>query len=238
MARRGAGISWTLLLTLAVWLAGGRCGLAQAAAEAGAAGSAANSAGGAARGSGGSIGSALGRIGAKVEESTSTAIPVASTGANRAKSPGAAPRSTQVSPMRTPAGKDGAPVVTGPPPHIHFDVVSFKRCSSAGSSDVDLPADGDYVAYHCQPLSRMISFAYSGAATSNINLSGYPSWVETDLYDFAANVAAEDLSTWQKMGPHAQKAAVRGLLTDRLRLKIHVDTTQKPETGNAEVEGL
>jgi uncharacterized protein (TIGR03435 family) len=103
---------------------------------------------------------------------------------------------------------------------------------------VDLPADGDYVAYHCQPLSRMISSAYAGGTTSNINLSGYPSWVETDPYDFAANVAAEDIATWQKIGPNAQRSAVRGLLAEELKLKIHVDTTQKPEAGNAQVGGI
>jgi len=38
-------------------------------------------------------------------------------------------------------------------------------------------------------LSRMIDFAYTGATASNFNLSGDPSWVETDLYDFEAMVA-------------------------------------------------
>ena len=240
MAGRGTYVSWAVLLTAAVWLAGAEPGLAQAAAEAGAVEGAANSAGGAARGTGGAIGSALGRIGSKVEASTSTATPAASAGTNRTRSQGTTSRSTQVIPASNPAGKgeaqSGTITVTGPQPHIRFDVVSFKRCAGGGSTNVDLPADGDSVAYHCQPVSRMISFAYSGATTSNINLSGSPSWVETDLYDFEANVAAEDSATWQKMGANARRAAVRGLLAEELKLKIHMDATPKPE--NAEVGGI
>ncbi len=101
---------------------------------------------------------------------------------------------------------------------------------------MDLPADGDYVALHCQPLSRMIDFAYTGATAPSSNLSGDPSWVETDLYDFEAKVAEEDVDTWQQMGLNARRLAVRGLLAEELKLKIHVDTTPKP--GKAEVDGL
>lgn len=235
MAKYGACVSWAVLLTVTVGLAGAGSGLAQAAAEAGAAEGAANSAGGAAKGAGGAIGSALGRIGAKVESSTSTATPAASAGANRTKPQGAASRSTHAIPASVPVGGNGAQSgtvrVMGPPPHIHFDVVSFKRCGGGASTNVDLPADGDYVADHCQPLSQMISFAYSDATTSNINLSGYPSWVGTDLYDFEANVAAEDTATWQRMGLNARRAAVRGLLNEELKLKTH-------EAGNSEVGGI
>jgi hypothetical protein len=57
-----------------------------------------------------------------------------------------------VAPARISAGAGGAQPVTftvlGPQPQIHFDVVSFKRCAGLGSSEVDLPTDGDYVAYH------------------------------------------------------------------------------------------
>jgi uncharacterized protein (TIGR03435 family) len=126
--------------------------------------------------------------------------------------------------------------VVGPPPQIHFDVVSFKRCAAGGSSKVDLPTDGDYVASHCQPVSRIISFAYAGATAVNFNLSGYPSWVETDLYDFEAKVADEDIATWQEMGLNARRVAVRGMLAEELKLKTHVDTTPKP--GKAEVDGI
>jgi uncharacterized protein (TIGR03435 family) len=101
---------------------------------------------------------------------------------------------------------------------------------------VDLPTDGDYVAYHCQPVFRIIYFAYAGADTSNFSLSGYPTWVETDLYDFEAKVAGEDIATWQKMGLGARKSAMRGLLAKELKLKTHMDTMPNP--GKAEVNEI
>ncbi len=240
MARRVARVSWAVLLTGVVWLASTGSGLAQAAAEAAGAEAAASSAGGPARATGQTIGSVLGRMGAKVATSTQTATPAASAGAKSTKSQGAASGSTLVTPARIPPSgggvQPGTITVVGPPPQIHFDVVSFKRCAGGGSDKVDLPTDGDYIAYHCQPVFRIIYFAYTGATAIDFNLSGYPSWVETDLYDFEAMVAAEDMAAWQKMDLNARRAAVRGLLAEELKLKIHVDTTPKP--GQAEVDGI
>lgn len=136
-----------------------------------------------------------------------------------------------VLPADAPAGTDtGAPgiiTVAGPQPEIHFDVVSFQRCAgAAGPSKVDLPADGDSVTYHCQPVYRMLTFAYAGG--EDFNLTGYPSWVTTDLYDMQAKVAPEDLDAWLKMGLSARKLAVRKLLADQLKLKVKVNSTPKP----------
>jgi uncharacterized protein (TIGR03435 family) len=114
-----------------------------------------------------------------------------------------------------------------PAPKIRFDVVSFKRCADEGSKKVDMPADGDYVAAHCQPVAQLIYFAYLSAMASNVNLSGNPSWVETNLYDFEAKVAPEDIATWQKMGSNARRVSVRGLLAEELKLKVRVDATPK-----------
>jgi hypothetical protein len=240
MAKRVVRLSRAVLLTGVLWLAGTAGGLAQAAVEAAGIGAAASSAGGvAARSAGQTIGSVLGRTAAKLETSTPKATPAASPGA-KLKAQGAAAGSTLVTPARNSAGAGGAQhgtfTVLGAQPHIHFDVVSFKRCAGVGSSEVDLPTDGDYVAYHCQPVSRIISFAYPGATASHFNLSGYPSWVETDLYDFEAKVAEEDIAAWQEMDLNARRMAVRGMLAEELKLKIHVDTTPKP--GKTEVDGI
>jgi len=234
MARRVACVSRAVLLTGVIWLAGTASGLAQAAAEAAGIGAAASSAGGAAaRATGQTLGSVLGRTAAKLETSTPTATPAASAGAKRTKTQGAASGSTLVTPARISAGAGGAQpgtfTVLGPQPQIHFDVVSFKRCASVGSSEVDLPTDGDYLAYHCQPVSRIIYFAYAGATAFHFILSGYPSWVETDLYDFEAKVAEEDIATWQETDLNTRRVAVRGMLAEELKLKIHVDTTPKPD---------
>lgn len=241
MARRVECVSRAVLLTGVLWLADTASGLAQAAAEAAGAGAAASSAGAAAaRAAGQTIGSVLGRTAAKLESSPQTATPGASAGAKRTKAQGGPASGSTLTSARTPASEGGAQPATftvlGPQPQIHFDMVSFKRCAGVGSSEVDLPKDGDYVAYHCQPVFRIIYFAYTGATPSNFNLSGYPSWVETDLYDFEAKVAEEDIATWQEMGLNARRVAVRGMLAEELKLKIHVATTPKP--GKADVDGI
>ncbi len=239
MARRVVCVSRAVFLTGVVWLSGTASGLAQAAAEAAGGAAAASSVGGAAaRATGHTIGSVLGRTGARVETPTQTTTPAASAGPKRTKAQDAASGSALVTPAKISAGAGGAQpgtfTVLGPQPQIHFDGVSFKRCAGVGSSEVDLPTNGDYVAYHCQPVSRIIYFAYTGATA--FNLSGYPSWVETDLYDFEAKVAEEDIASWQEMGLNARRAAVRGMLAEELKLKIHVDTTPKPD--KAEVDRI
>ena len=104
-----------------------------------------------------------------------------------------------------------------------------------------MPADGDYVAFHCQPVSRILNFAYAGAGSSNANLSGYPGWVDADRYDFKAEVAGE-ADTWQKMSLDARRERVRRLLDDELKLVTHVLTTPQPasapEAGSAQVAGV
>ena len=150
MARRGACVSWAVLLIAVLWLAGTASGLAQAAAEAAGIGAAASSAGGAAaRATGQTIGSVLGRTGAKVETSTQTATPAVSARTNAQVGPSG---SILVTSTRIPASAGGAQAgtftVLGPPPQIHFDVVLFKQCAGVGSSCVP-PLACDAVTGHC-----------------------------------------------------------------------------------------
>jgi uncharacterized protein (TIGR03435 family) len=118
---------------------------------------------------------------------------------------------------------------TPPPPHIHFDVVLWKRCKDdavKGSTRVDMPMDSDFVAYHCQPIYRVIYFAFTGPGP--FRLSGHPSWVGDDLYDFQAKVTPDDIAAWKAMTINDRRIAVRDLLADQLKLQIHVDKTPQP----------
>jgi len=210
MAKRAAGWARAVLLIGGVWLAGVGSGFAQAGVEAGALGAAANSAAGAAsRATGQALGSVMGQAGAQVEAATPL-----SAGTADAPSSADAPQ----------GGVIGSAAV----PAIHFDAVSFTPCSTEGSNKVDLPMDGDYVAYHCQSVFRIIFFAYTGSPGFKFSLGGCPPWVETDLYNFEAKVAPDDVATWQTMGLNARRVVVQGLLADTLKLKIKVDTTPKP----------
>jgi bla regulator protein blaR1 len=116
-----------------------------------------------------------------------------------------------------------------PPPHVHFEVVSWKRCKDdaiKGSGRVDMPMDSDFVAYHCQPIHRIIYFAFTGQGP--FALSGHPSWVDDDLYEFQAKVAPEDIAVWKAMTINDRRIAVRDILADQLKLQIHVDKTPQP----------
>jgi uncharacterized protein (TIGR03435 family) len=115
-----------------------------------------------------------------------------------------------------------------PPPHIHFDVVLWKRCGpdAKANSKVDMPMDSDFVGYHCQPIQHIIYFAYVGSMP--FRLSGHPSWVETDLYEFQAKVAPDDIASWKALTINERRVAVRDVLADQLKLQIHVDKTPQP----------
>jgi uncharacterized protein (TIGR03435 family) len=113
------------------------------------------------------------------------------------------------------------------PPKIDFDVVSFKRCppDKYGTTKVDMPMTADYLAYHCESLSRIIYFAYYGSVKVYSLESGYPKWVDDDHYEFIVKVAAEDFPVWQKLDLPARRLLIRKVLADTVKLKIRVDNT-------------
>ena len=85
----------------------------------------------------------------------------------------------------------------------------------------------DYLAYHCEPLSRIIYFAYNGAVKV-YNLDGpYPKWVDDDRYEFIVKVAPEDFPAWQKLDLPARRLVIRKVLADAVKLKVRVDYTPK-----------
>jgi uncharacterized protein (TIGR03435 family) len=116
------------------------------------------------------------------------------------------------------------------PPDIHFAVVSFKRCppDTEGNGKVDQPLDGDYIAYHCEPLSRLARFAYNGLVKINDFTGDYPEWVETDHYEFIAKVAPEDVPAWQKLDLTSRRLAMRSLLATAVKLKVSIVSVKEP----------
>jgi uncharacterized protein (TIGR03435 family) len=115
------------------------------------------------------------------------------------------------------------------PPKINFDIVSFKKCppDKFDSTKVDMPMTADYVAYHCQPLSRIIYFAYNGSVKVYSVDSTYPKWVDDDRYEFIAKVAPEDFAAWQQLDLAARRLLIRKVLADTVKLKIHVENSPK-----------
>jgi uncharacterized protein (TIGR03435 family) len=116
------------------------------------------------------------------------------------------------------------------PAKISFDVVSFKRCPEGkeGNTKVDQPQDGDYIAYHCEPVERMIYFAYLNAVNPWGFVEDYPDWLSDERNEFIAKVAPEDIAAWQKLDLPGRRVLVRGVLATALKLKVSVVSTDEP----------
>jgi uncharacterized protein (TIGR03435 family) len=116
------------------------------------------------------------------------------------------------------------------PANVSFDIVSFKRCppDKVGNTKVDEPQDGDYIAYHCEPIERIVYFAYWGTVNPWSFQPGYPSWMSDQRYEFVAKVAPADIPAWQKLDLAARRVLVRGVLVKALNLKVSIVSTPEP----------
>ena len=111
---------------------------------------------------------------------------------------------------------------------ITFDVVSFRRTDKpARGLGREFPADGDFIAYHGAPIESLILFAHI-APKGYTSIANEPEWVKTDLYEFTAKVAPEDVAEWKKMTLTDKRAMVGNLLADVLKLKVHQQTEPQP----------
>jgi uncharacterized protein (TIGR03435 family) len=110
---------------------------------------------------------------------------------------------------------------------INFDVVSFRRADKRGRGR-EFPPDGDFISYHGSTIHDLLLFGYEGARTGSFNIWGEPDWVKTDLYEFTAKVAPEDVAAWKKLTLIEQRYMVQRVLEDALKLKVHDDTADHP----------
>jgi uncharacterized protein (TIGR03435 family) len=111
---------------------------------------------------------------------------------------------------------------------ITFDVVLFKRTDKPGAGR-EFPLDGDFIAYHGSTIESLILFAHIGPkGYTSIASASEPEWVRTELYDFTAKVAAEDVAQWKKMTLTDKRAMVGYLLADALKLKVHQQGEPQP----------
>jgi uncharacterized protein (TIGR03435 family) len=127
-------------------------------------------------------------------------------------------------------GQTNPPLAPAKPaqPTIKFDVVSLKPCEALDwhGKVTDMPTNGDYVAIRCQPITRLLNFAFSEIGP--YQLKNEPDWVDTEPYDFLAKVAPEDIATWQKMTLGSKRLMGRAMLADALNLKMHIEQQTRP----------
>jgi uncharacterized protein (TIGR03435 family) len=134
----------------------------------------------------------------------------------------------EIDPNSTAAQQGGlGPHLTPGLKPISFDVVSFRRTQQRGNGKVDLPAEGDYIAYHGVPIDALVRFAHI-ARKGYVTVTGEPEWAKSDLYEFTAKVAPEDIAEWKKMSLTDKRAMIATLLADALKLKVHQNTEPQP----------
>ncbi|HEY4378909.1 MAG TPA: TIGR03435 family protein [Acidobacteriaceae bacterium] len=111
---------------------------------------------------------------------------------------------------------------------ITFDVVSFRRADKPGRGR-EFPDDGDFIAYHGSPIEGLIMFAHiAPKGYASIDNASEPDWVRTELYEFIAKVAPEDLPTWKQMTLTDKRAMVGRMLETTLKLKVHQQPDPQP----------
>jgi uncharacterized protein (TIGR03435 family) len=129
----------------------------------------------------------------------------------------------------------GIPMLPAPPtnaqtpaPAPQFEVASVKlnpNCENFRGGRV--PFSPGRLAMECTTLQSLIQSAYGAFASGTLNqeilqISGGPSWVQSDRYDLAAK-AEGAARVEEMMGP-----MLRALLEDRFKLKIHRETKETP----------
>lgn len=106
------------------------------------------------------------------------------------------------------------------PPRLEFEVASIKPAKpgpNAGGGIKPLPGGQTYVATNV-PVKLMIRLMYH---LNNSQISGGPSWLDTDLYDVDAKAD----------GPHTLDELhmmFQNLLVDRFKLQFHKETRTLP----------
>ena len=102
-------------------------------------------------------------------------------------------------------------------PPAAFEVISIHR-NVSGSTNTHINISGGRLTMTNASVKTLIRNAYD---IQSFQFGGGPSWLDSDFYDIAATTGdSADIS-------HDQyRALLRGMLTDRFRLKVHWETRQ------------
>src|SRR5690242_8848280 len=108
-----------------------------------------------------------------------------------------------------------------------FEVASVKLNKSGDSNGNMRGVGSDRVVATNMPVRPMITFAYQVAG---YQLIGGPGWLATDRYDINAKLEAAPAGVQPfipgSTTPNALQLALRGLLEDRFKLKMHRETRE------------
>ena len=104
-----------------------------------------------------------------------------------------------------------------------FEVASVKPNKSGDSNGMLRMLPGGRVSASNMPIRPIITFAYQLA---QYQLVGGPGWLTTDRYDLVAKMEGDPGPVFAPSGtaPNPMQLALRNLLEDRFKLKVHRET--------------
>jgi uncharacterized protein (TIGR03435 family) len=105
-----------------------------------------------------------------------------------------------------------------------FEVATVKRNTSSPGNSLMRRLPGGRLTATNMPVRPMITFAYELA---QYQLVGGPSWISTDAFDIIAKMEGDPAPVAPGTGtPDPMRLALRDLLADRFKLKVHRETRQ------------
>jgi uncharacterized protein (TIGR03435 family) len=104
-----------------------------------------------------------------------------------------------------------------------FDVATVKANKSGDTNGMLRRLPGGRLTATNMPLRPMITFAYQLAG---YQLVGGPSWIDSARYDVVAKMDGNPLPAAPGAGADPMQIALRNLLADRFKLKVHRETRE------------
>jgi uncharacterized protein (TIGR03435 family) len=104
-----------------------------------------------------------------------------------------------------------------------FEVATVKRNTSAPGNSLLRRMPGGRLTATNMPVRLMITFAYQLA---QYQLVGGPSWITGDGYDIVAKMEGDPAPVAPGTGTDPMQLALRGLLAERFKLKVHRETRE------------
>jgi uncharacterized protein (TIGR03435 family) len=104
-----------------------------------------------------------------------------------------------------------------------FEVASVKQNTSNDGGQFIRMLPGNRFSATNMPPRALITLAYQ---LQQFQLVGGPSWITSERYDIVAKVAGGELGPFVPGQPNPMMLAMRGLLTDRFKLKFHKETRE------------
>lgn len=117
-----------------------------------------------------------------------------------------------------------APQAPDPNVPLYFEVASVKPNKSGDQGGQLRRLPGGRVNAVNMPLRMLITFAYQ---VTPLTLVGGPKWIEDDRFDIIAKLDGDPPPVPPGSGPDHMMLAMRTLLADRFRLKVHRETREQ-----------